>query len=235
MDVGDLVAELERIAPPEYADEMDCDRIGLIIEGRHDVDTVACTLDITPRVIREAVGKGVDLLVAHHTPVWDPVTTIRGRLASLLKEVLVSGLNIYVMHTNFDQAPGGINDTLAGLLDLREVKRMTLGVCGYCPIGREEICRILDAPLLAWGAPSLPGSLAVVGGSGFDPGLIAEAVTLGAGTFLSADLKHAVIRGSPLPLLEAPHYALEAPGMRRLAEEMGWLFIDDPPDVRVWT
>jgi dinuclear metal center YbgI/SA1388 family protein len=235
MDIADLIAELERIAPPECADEMDRGRIGLIIEGRREVTTVACTLDVTPRAIREAVGGGVDLLVAHHTPVWDPVTAVRGRLASLLKEALASGLNVYVMHTNFDQAPGGINDTLAGLLDLRDVERMSLGVCGFCPIGRQEICRILTPPLLAWGEPRLPGRIAVVGGSGFDPGLIAEAVTLGAESFLSADLKHAVIRSAPLPLIEASHYALEAPGMRRLAEEKGWLFIDDPPDVRVWT
>jgi putative NIF3 family GTP cyclohydrolase 1 type 2 len=235
MDIGDLTAELERIAPPEYADEMDRGRIGLIIEGRQEIGTVACALDVTPGVIREAVGRGIDLLVAHHTPVWDAVTAVRGSLATLLRESLASGLNVYVMHTNFDQAPGGINDTLAGLLDLRDAERMTLGVCGFCPIGMEEVCRVLDAPLLAWREPRLPGRLAVVGGSGFDPGLIAEAVTLGAGSFLSADLKHAVFRSSPLPLIEAPHYALEAPGMRRLAEEKGWLFIDDPPDVRVWT
>lgn len=235
MDIGELIAELERVAPPAYADEMDHGRIGLVIEGRPEVGTVACTLDVTPAVVREAIQRNVDLLVAHHTPVWNPVTAVQGRLASLLREVLAAGLNVYVMHTNFDQAPGGINDTLAGLLDLENVERMTLGVCGNCPIGREEICRVLDAPLLAWGDPPLPGRLAVVGGSGFDPGLIGEAVTLGAGAFLSADLKHAVIRDSPLPLIEATHYALEAPGMRRLAEEEGWLYLDDPPDVRVWT
>lgn len=235
MDIGDLIAELERVAPPGYADEMDKGRIGLIIEGRSEVGTVACTLDVTPAVVREAVQRNVDLLVAHHTPVWSPVTAVRGRLASLLREVLASGLNVYVMHTNFDQAPGGINDELAQLLGLENVERMTLGVCGNCPIGMEEICRLLDAPLLAWGEPRLPGRLAVVGGSGFDPGLIGEAVMLRAESFLSADLKHAVIRESPLPLIEAPHYALEAPGMRRLAEEKGWLYIDDPPDVRVWT
>jgi len=235
MDIGDLIEELERVAPPVYADEMDHGRIGLIIEGNPEIGTVACTLDVTPAVVREAIGRGFDLLVAHHTPLWNPVTAVRGSLASLLKDVLASGLNIYVMHTNFDQAPGGINDTLAGLLGFKDVKRMTLGVCGTCPIGEKEICRLLDAPLLAWGGARLPGRLAVVGGSGFDPGLIDEAVALGAAAFLSADLKHAVIRDSPLPLIEAPHYALEAPGMRRLAEEKGWFFIDDPPDVRVWT
>jgi dinuclear metal center YbgI/SA1388 family protein len=235
MDIGDLITELERVAPPGYADEMDRGRIGLVIEGRPEVGTVACTLDVTPAVVREAIGRGVDLLVAHHTPVWKPVTAVKGRLASLLREVLASGLNVYVMHSNFDQAPGGINDTLAGLLNLRDVQRMALGVCGSCPISIEEICRVLDAPLLAWGEPRLPGRLAVVGGSGFDPLLIDEAVGLGAGAFLSADLKHAVARDSPLPLIEAPHYALEAPGMRRLAEEKGWLYLDDPPDVRAWT
>ena len=71
--------------------------------------------------------------------------------------------------------------------------------------------------------------LAIVGGSGFDIDLIYEAVSLGADTFLSAELRHSVYRSSPIPLLESTHYALEAPAMRVLAERKGWCYIDDPP------
>jgi dinuclear metal center YbgI/SA1388 family protein len=234
MDIRDVLQELECIAPPDLAEEMDTGRIGLIIEGREEIDRIACSLDVTPSVIRGAIDHRADLLVVHHTPIWSPVTSVRGPLASLLKDVFRSGLNVYVMHTNFDHAPGGINDALADLLELEDVCRMALGVCGDCGLNRESLVRHLAAPVLAWGNPQLPGRLAVVGGSGFDPSTIGEAVSLGAEAFLSADLKHAVARSSPLPLIETTHYALEAPGMRRLATEQGWHFIDDPPVVSAW-
>jgi dinuclear metal center YbgI/SA1388 family protein len=234
MDIGAFISELEQVAPPDQAEEMDTGRIGLIIEGRPEIRTVACSLDVTPAVIHKAVSLGADLLVSHHTPLWTPVTSVRGPLASLLKDVLESGLNVYVIHTNFDHARGGINDALADLLGLSHVQQMTLGVCGDCKIDKYELSRRLAAPLMAYGDPHLPCRLAVVGGSGFDAELIDEAFSLGAEAFLSADLKHAVARASLLPLIETSHYALEVPGMRRLAEGRGWLFIDDPPVVQVW-
>jgi hypothetical protein len=42
-------------------------------------------------------------------------------------------------------------------------------------------------------------------------------------------MKHSVARTAPLPCIEATHYALEAPAMKRLATRMGWQYIDDPP------
>jgi putative NIF3 family GTP cyclohydrolase 1 type 2 len=75
----------------------------------------------------------------------------------------------------------------------------------------------------------------VVGGSGFDPVFLHEAAALGADAFLSAELKHSVYRASPLPCIEATHYALEAPAMQRLAGQQGWTFIADPPAVSVIT
>jgi putative NIF3 family GTP cyclohydrolase 1 type 2 len=234
MDIGSFIQELERIASPGQAEDIDAGRIGLIVQGRPEIETVACAVDVTLPVIRNAAGRGADILVAHHTPIWNPVTSIGGPLAALLKEVLGSGLNVYVMHTNFDHAVGGINDALATLLGLENVNRMTLGVCGDFGYDRAELCRLLAAPAMAWGDPRLPGRIAVVGGSGFDLPLFEEAMAWGAEAFLSADLKHAVARASPLPLIETSHYALEAPGMRSLAGERGWLFVDDPPVLEAW-
>ncbi|MDD1720245.1 MAG: Nif3-like dinuclear metal center hexameric protein, partial [Methanoregulaceae archaeon] len=63
MDLADIIAELERIAPPDQAEEYDTGRIGLIVEGKSGIATVCCALDATPRVIGEAVQAGADLLV----------------------------------------------------------------------------------------------------------------------------------------------------------------------------
>ncbi len=235
MDIGEAVSNLEQIAPPDRAEEMDAGKIGLIIEGRKDIRKVACALDVTLPVVRAAVAMKADLLVVHHTPLWTPVTVLSGPLAVLLREILSADLNVYVMHTNFDHAEGGINDALASLLDLSGVTRMSLGICGDCPLTIPAIARRIGGPLIAWGSPPLPCRLGVVGGSGFDLSLIEEAVLNGAEAFLSADLKHAQARASPIPLLQGTHYALEAPGMRMLAGRMAWEFIDDPPVTAVWT
>lgn len=235
MEIGVLERELEALAPPGLAEEMDAGRIGLVVEGRPDIRGVACALDVTPAVIDRAIALGSDLLVVHHTPIWTPVTSIRGGLAPMLRDILSAGLNIYVMHTNFDHAPGGVNNTLSVLLELKDVERMSLGVCGTCRLGIGDIQRLLSAPVLLWGEPELPCRIGVVGGSGFDDDLIAEAAGLGAEAFLSSDLKHNVARSSPIPLIETTHYALEAPAMRELAARKGWSFIDDPPVVRAWS
>ncbi|MCU0629566.1 MAG: Nif3-like dinuclear metal center hexameric protein [Methanoregulaceae archaeon] len=229
MDIREFISGMEIVAPPGLAEEFDTARIGLIIEGNKDIRRVACALDASPGVVKEAVRQQADMLVVHHTPIFHPVTAVRGPLVSLLRSVLASGMNIFVMHTNFDHAPRGVNDSLAELLGLTNTTPMTLGLVGDCQLVPDQIGKILHSPLRIWGDLHSTRSLAVVGGSGFDIGLIQEAERLGADAFLSAEAKHSVIRESPLPLIEATHYALEAPAMQLLSSRMGWHYIDDPP------
>jgi Uncharacterized conserved protein len=234
MEIGAIIKELEAVAPPEMAEEFDNGRIGLVIEGKTEISGIACALDATPAVIDAAVAAGVDMLVVHHTPLWHPVTTVSSSLGSLLRPILGSGMNVYVLHTNYDHAPGGINDTLAGMLRLSDIDRMSLGLTGTCSLTFQEISRILNVPLRVWGEARFPKRLAVVGGSGFDAVIIAEAISCGADTFLSSELKHSVLRNMPVTFVEATHYALEAPGMKKLAEEHNWLYIDDIPRMCIW-
>jgi dinuclear metal center YbgI/SA1388 family protein len=229
MDIREFISAMEIVAPPSLAEEFDTGRIGLIIEGKQDINRVSCALDASPVVVGEAVRQQADMLVVHHTPIFHPVTSVRGPLVPLLRSVLNSGMNVFVMHTNFDHAPHGVNDSLAGLLGLTNTTPMTLGLVGDCQLVPDQIGKILHSPLRIWGDLHSISRLAVVGGSGFDIDLIHEARGLGADAFLSAEAKHSVIRESPLPLVEATHYALEAPAMKVLSSRMGWHYIDDPP------
>jgi len=229
MHVRAFTEEMERLAPPDLAEDFDAGRIGLIVEGKTKIDTVCCALDATPSVVKRAAAARADMLLVHHTPIWTPLTSLTGPTASLMRDVLASGLNIYVMHTNFDHAECGVNDALAGLLALENSEPLSLGIVGDCTLTIKEIGRRLDCPLRVWGKIKKPDRLAVVGGSGFDPEFMAEAKERGADAFLSAELKHSVYRAAPLPCIEATHYALEAPAMKRLAAQRGWRFIADPP------
>lgn len=232
MDLRSFIREMEELAPPALAEEFDCGRIGLVVEGLTEFDTVCCALDATPHVVREAIRARAGILVVHHTPLWTPVTALTGQTAELMRLILSAHLNLYVMHTNFDRAAGGVNDALAELLSLEDLIPMSLGLVGTCTIPLEEISRRLGGNLRVWGSINKLQRLALVGGSGFDPVIMEEAVGLGADAFLSAELKHAIARQSPLPCIEATHYALEAPAMERLARRLGWQYITDPPKIQ---
>jgi dinuclear metal center YbgI/SA1388 family protein len=232
MDVRVFIEEMERLAPPELAEDFDCGKIGLIVEGMPEIRTICCALDVTPRVVEEAIRASADMLVVHHTPLWTPVTAMTGRNATLFRALLSSGMNLYVMHTNFDRAPEGVNDALAELLSLENPEPMTLGLVADCTIPVEEIAARLGGNVRVWGYLKRIDRLALVAGSGFDPEFLAEAERMGADVFLSAELKHSVARASPLPCIEATHYALEAPAMRRLAQRKGWQYIEDQPVIR---
>ncbi|HUK93218.1 MAG TPA: Nif3-like dinuclear metal center hexameric protein [Methanomicrobiales archaeon] len=227
-----IIRELAALAPQELADTEDDGRIGLVIEGRADVGDICTALDVTPRVVARTVESGAGMLVVHHTPLWEPVTSLTGPLGSLLGPLFANRVNVFVMHTNFDRAPRGINDALAELLDLRNTEVLRMGLVGDCSLDPEGLARRLGGPVRVWGRMRSLTRLAIVGGSGFDPDLILEAAYRGADAFLSAEMKHHVALSAPIPCIEATHYALEAPGMRRIASQMGWQFIDDPPEVR---
>jgi len=233
MHVRAFIEEMERLAPPDLAEDFDAGKIGLVVEGREDISRVCCALDATPFVVQQAVMASADMLVVHHTPLWTPVTALTGRTAGLMRALLSAHMNLYVMHTNFDRAQEGVNDALAELLLVTDTEPMASGLIGTCILSPAEISRRLGGNIRLWGEIKTCNRLAIVAGSGFDPLLLDEAYRRGADAFLSAEIKHSVARASPLPCIEASHYALEAPAMQRLAVKKGWLYIDDPPLLQI--
>jgi len=228
MEIEAFVKEMEELAPPGLAEAYDEGRIGLVVEGTRPVRRVAAALDATVRVAEEAAALDADVLVVHHSPLFGPVHRVAGETARLLRVLLGAGMHLYVMHTNFDRAEGGINDALADLLGLSDRQLLPMGLVGRTSTDPNAIAALLG-PLRVYGEVRTIERLAIVGGSGFDPALIRAAVDLGADAFLSAELKHFVARESPIPCLESTHYALESPGMRALARRMNWPYLDDPP------
>jgi dinuclear metal center YbgI/SA1388 family protein len=232
MHIGAFIQEMEQLAPPDLAEEFDAGKIGLVVEGKGTVRRICCALDATPAVVKKAARFKADMLVVHHTPIWNPVTQVTGRTADVLRMVLAADMNLYVMHTNFDRAEGGVNDALCDLLSLSEITPLTLGRTGKCSLTLEQISGRLACTLRIWGKAGTINRLAVVAGSGFVPELIGEAAATGADAFLSAEMKHSVARAAPIPCIEATHYALEAPAMKALAARYHWKYLDDPPRIQ---
>lgn len=241
MRLHDLVGILEEIAPPALAEDFDAGRIGLAVEGSAEVTRVATALDPTPYAIRRAIDAGAQALVTHHALIWDPVNAIDAGLAVRLKLLLDAGLSLYTMHTNYDNAPGGVNDVLAGLVGLSSPEPFRGGRIGDIPetalrpfaagVARKLGCGVE----YAGDGDRRVRRVAVAAGSGFRQGL-GEAMRAGADALLSSELKHDVILGcGGVALVSAPHYFTEAPAMRALADRLSPIvpaaFIDDPPRI----
>ncbi len=238
MNRAEFIACMEHIAPPCLAEDFDTGRIGLIVQGTDSVETIVCALDATPAVAETAAEMKADALVVHHPAFWLPMHGVTGRNAAVLRPLMKAGVNLYAMHTNFDHAKGGINDALAAELKLKDCIRMaatpsSLGVVGTMTQSFDAMAKILGCGLRVWGDVAGVRRLAVAGGSAFDMELIEEAAALGAEAFLASELKYAIARESPIPCIEATHYALEAPGMRALAKREGWQFIEDIPTTTI--
>ncbi len=115
-----LHAILDTIAPPHLA--LDWDNVGLLVAGDDPITGVLCALDMTERVVQEAVKTGANAVVAHHPLLFHPLKHLRNEddVQRTVAAAIRAGVNGFAVHTNLDAAPAGCNATLAGLLGLHD-------------------------------------------------------------------------------------------------------------------
>ncbi|MGN0773205.1 MAG: Nif3-like dinuclear metal center hexameric protein [Candidatus Ventricola sp.] len=227
------VKELERlvgeIAPYELAE--DWDNVGLLV-GFADrrVTRVLTALDLTDGVIKEARALGVQAIVTHHPIMMDARRrmTDGDREGRLLLALAENGIAHIAAHTNFDSAPGGVNDTLMALMGAKNVQGEGCVRVGELEEGMTfgALCaraqRKLRATVRAYGAADTPvtrlGCCSGAGGS-----LFPEAVALGADCFITGEIKHHVAleaMDSGVCVIEAGHFETENPACEVMANAL---------------
>ena len=119
--VQDVVDVLEAVAPPVLA--QDWDNVGLLLGDRQaEATRVMTCLTVTPEVVAEARAEQVDLIVSHHPILFQAVRqlTTDDSQGRMLLELVREGVAVHSPHTAYDGAAGGINDQLAGALNLTD-------------------------------------------------------------------------------------------------------------------
>ena len=233
--VQQVFEELRRLAPVELA--CSWDNVGLLVDAGRPVTRIATALDITPAVVDEAKRLGCGVIVAHHPVIFSPLKRLdRQDVPFLLVE---AGISAICMHTNFDAAEGGVNDTLAGIFGIRQAQPFANG-CGRVgeidPVTVPALAALARERLGALCVPPLEGPavqvkytdngrpvkrLAVISGSGGS--LFAEALAAGADCLLTGEASHhAAIDAARLGLglIAAGHYATEYPAAAALAARL---------------
>ncbi|MFZ3385208.1 MAG: Nif3-like dinuclear metal center hexameric protein [Candidatus Methanoperedens sp.] len=238
MHLEEIIQLLETIAPPSLAEDFDNGRIGLVLDRSNNIKKIAVALDPTDLVLKEAARIGADLLITHHTLIFDPINLISKRLSDALKIAIDNEISIYTMHTNYDKAQGGVNDVLAGLLELKNTVPLPLGRIGEiepmkAPAFAAFIAKKLDTHVQYKGDGQIK-KVMVVGGSGFRREYIDIAFENDVDALVSGEMRHDAIRyAQGLCLFDATHYATEAPAMRKLCDRLpeGSVFIEDKPKI----
>jgi dinuclear metal center YbgI/SA1388 family protein len=118
--VADIVEHLEHFAPPSLAAEWD--NIGLLLGADSaDVERLITCLTITPEVVAEAIDEQVQMIVTHHPILFRGTKCLSTQSSEgrLLWPLARHGIAVYSPHTAFDNTTGGINDSIATALGLK--------------------------------------------------------------------------------------------------------------------
>ena len=104
------------------------DRIGLMTGKLPDqINHILLCLDFDETVLEmvKKMGKKPDLILTHHPFIYGPRMTVlkhNDTKRRTCEEIDNLGIPVYSMHTNFDTGRGGMNDALAGALNLKNIR-----------------------------------------------------------------------------------------------------------------
>lgn len=122
MKIAEVINELESFADRSLQESYD--NAGLLT-GSPDWDCtgIICTLDATEEVIREAISRKANLVVAHHPVIFRGLKKLTGK-TYVERTIIIAVRNdiaIYAVHTNLDNVKNGVSGHMARLLGLRDV------------------------------------------------------------------------------------------------------------------
>jgi len=229
MTILEIFRLLDAVAP--FETQADWDNSGLLVGSpSREVTGVLFALDATEAVLREAVSLGANLIVTHHPLMFRPLRRLTDETAEgrILLGLAKADIGLIASHTCLDQAPGGINDALAEACALLDVEGE-----GYLRVGnlprpmkavelKEYLAAALDTEVRLMGDPSREvRRLGLSSGAGSE--MWKDAALLGAGAFLSGEVKHhhaLEMAAEGIPCFECGHYATELPGIFALADAL---------------
>ena len=229
---------LEEIYPTNLAEEWD--KIGLLVDNRKsEYNKILLTIDVTYDVIQFAQNIEADLIISHHPLDIEFATESSSKIHNKLMD---KKIDLYVIHTNGDKAPEGVNESLAKVLELVEIRKFKssdLGRIGRFkkPMSITELIKLLEDKLPKHlGAIQVSGDLnkeilkvGVCSGSG--GALVEMAKEDNLDVFITSDLKHHkalenFIESGPI-LISISHWASEYIWLPNLRNQIVKFLIDD--------
>jgi dinuclear metal center YbgI/SA1388 family protein len=148
MKIKELLSVIESFAAPELQE--DYDNAGLVTgNSSWDCAGVLCSLDVTVEVIKEAIEKKCNLIVAHHPIIFRGLKRINGKnyVEQVIIEAIKNDIAIYAAHTNLDNVVLGVNGKIAEKIGLKNVtilqpkQRILRRLITFAPLDKAEQVR----------------------------------------------------------------------------------------------
>src|SRR5882672_1367161 len=119
MKIEEIISCMEAFAHPVYQESYD--NAGLLTgDGLSACTGVLVTLDVTEEVVKEAIEKKCNLIVAHHPIIFGGIKKINGKnyVEKSIIAAIKNDIAIYAIHTNLDNVLHGVNGKIADMLGL---------------------------------------------------------------------------------------------------------------------
>lgn len=124
MTVKDIYTFLDQRFP--FSSAMSIDNVGLLIgDSDSEVTKVLVCLDLTSLSLEKAINIGAELIVTHHPVIFEALSEITAD--SLVYKAIKNNISVISAHTNLDNGVGGVNDCLAEVLGLENIKKVDTG------------------------------------------------------------------------------------------------------------
>ena len=118
-----MLSALERFAPLPLQESWD--NAGLQVGlTETEVSGALLCLDVNEKIVDEAIRKGCNVVVSHHPLLFRGLKTISDLtdVQRTVMKAIQKGICVISMHTNMDNAKGGVNYKMAEKLGLRGVQ-----------------------------------------------------------------------------------------------------------------
>lgn len=256
MLIKDLFKAFNDIIPTENA--ADWDNSGEQIQFSNEVvNRVLTTLEVTDKVIDEAISKDCNLILSHHPLLFSKFNVISDSEAkgNLIMKLISNKISVYSVHTNYDVAEGGTSDYLAKQLDLKDIITIPgsegfamagflqneMKLSEFVKMASESTKTPLNEVRFTGDGEKLVHKIGLCAGSGAD--FILNAFDVGCDAFVTGDVKYHSAQDSlelGIAVIDIGHYhsekhfAVEAAkiyGLKINSEQKSIEFIPSEVDV----
>ena len=123
MKIKEVVNALEMFAPLPLQDGFDNAGLQVGLTDAEATGALLC-LDVTEAVVDEAIMLGYNLIVSHHPLIFKGYKSITGRdyVERCILKAIKNDIVVFSMHTNLDNAWGGVNAKMAEKIGLSQTE-----------------------------------------------------------------------------------------------------------------
>ena len=224
MTVKTLYERLCDRIPEDLREDWDNDGLMCSSDDQREVKRALITLDVTEDIVDYAISHEFDLILSHHPLIFKPLKSVTedSHVARKVIKLIKHDISVMSFHTRADKVEGGVNDTLADILGIKDAVPFGEGFLGRIGTLEEELTMedfsyllkgLLDCDGVKVADACIPVQrVAVVGGDGKD--YVEAALAAGADTFVSGRISYNIMAEAAergINMLEAGHYFTEQP------------------------